>query len=260
MGVWNAKQTKILFVGSDYVFPLCQPRSSTPTRQPGRQVGGREYLPLGSGDAEPIVRKIAAANPDIILNTINGDSNVAFFRAAAACRHHAGQDSDDLVQHRRKRTATNGPRDSPGDLAGWNYFYTVESPENQAFRERLYKKFGPSRVATDPMAAAYVAVHLWAQAVRSAGSADPQAVRKAIAGQAMRGPEGPVKIDLKNGHAHRIFRVGRANPDGLFDIVHSSVTPIAPEPFPMTRSPAEWQKLLDDLQRQWNGQWAKPVK
>jgi urea transport system substrate-binding protein len=114
------------------------------------------------------------------------------------------------------------------------------------------------RVTDDPMEAAYVGVHLWAQAVTAAGSADPMAVRDKLGDQSYPAPEGVVAIDPDTQHVYKTVRIGRVRADGQFDIVWESGRPIRPEPFPGNRTRQAWQDFLDALYRGWNGHWAKP--
>ena len=73
---------KLFLVGSDYVFPrTANEIIKDYARNQGATVSGEEYVLLGATNFEDIVSKIKQAKPDVILNTLNGDSNVAFFNA-----------------------------------------------------------------------------------------------------------------------------------------------------------------------------------
>ena len=41
---------------------------------------GEEYTPLGHTDFSTIVNKVSGSDADAVFNTLNGDSNVAFFK------------------------------------------------------------------------------------------------------------------------------------------------------------------------------------
>jgi urea transport system substrate-binding protein len=190
---------KFFLVGSDYVFPrtanaiirdaLAEQKST---------VVGEEYLLLGATDASTIVDKIKKAAPDVILNTINGDSNVAFFRTLRAAgitpkkiptvSFSVGE--DELSQITGISLA--------GDYLAWNYFASIDRPENTAFVRRFQAKYGSYRVTTDPMEAGYFGVHLWALAVAKAGTDDPRAVRHAVHGASYAAPGALVRIDPAN--------------------------------------------------------------
>jgi urea transport system substrate-binding protein len=116
-----------------------------------------------------------------------------------------------------------------GHYASWNYFQTVESPENQKWVNDFKAAYGQDRVTNDPMEAAYIMVYLWKQAVEQAGTADDlEAVRQAAIGQAFAAPEGPVTMNA-NHHLSKTVRIGQVRDDGLFDIVWSTDGPIAPQ-------------------------------
>lgn len=252
--------SRFFLVGSDYVFPrmahliLCdeiKARKGT--------CAGEAFVPLGGTLFEPIIQQIAAAKPDVILNTINGDSNVAFFRALRAAGFTSAKlptISFSLGEEELRRL---GLSDMVGDYAVWNYFQSIESPENAAFINRFQARYGRQRVLTDPMEAAYVGVHLWANAVEKAGTSDTHAVRQALRGLHFAAPEGPVHIDAENQHLWKIVRIGRITPRGQFDIVYRSEKAVRPIPYPASRPPAEWDRLLDELHQRWGGQWANPA-
>jgi urea transport system substrate-binding protein len=196
--------------------------------------------------------------PDVILNTINGDTNIAFFdglRAAGITPEKIPTMSFSIAEEELR---TLGVEDMVGDYACWNYFQSVDSPENARFVSSFREKYGAERVTDDPMEAAYLGVHLWAQAVDDAGTVAVPEVRKAIASQAFQAPEGIVYVDAENNHTWRIVRIGKVQKDGQFRIVWSSQRPVRPVPFPIYRSPSEWQEFLDGLYRKWGGRWADP--
>lgn len=250
---------RVFLVGSDYVFPrTANTIIKDQVKALGGEVVGERYLPLGSDRVEGIVAEIAAARPDVILNTINGDSNVAFFKALRA----AGVTPDriptmsfsigepELLQMDRAAMA--------GDYAAWNYFQSVDSGDNRKFIAAFRAWNGADSPTSDPAEAAWFGVHLWAQAVREAGSPEPQAVRKAIRGQGLHAPEGLVYIDGSTQHTWKFVRIGRIRPDGQFDIVWSSRKPVRPLPFPIFRTRREWENYLENLHASWGGQWSNP--
>src|SRR5690606_33670025 len=124
-----------------------------------------------------------------------------------------------------------------------------------AFVSRFRSRYGPRRVTNDPMEAAYVAVHLWAKAARTAGHDDVGGMRDALAGLSYEAPEGTVWIDSDTQHAWKTARIGQFRTDNQFSILWSSEQPIRPEPYPATRPRAAWASLLAQRYAQWGGQW-----
>jgi urea transport system substrate-binding protein len=256
----NLGSRQFYLVGSDYVFPrAANAVIGDQVKALGAQVVGEDYIPLGRTDVEGMVAKIVAANPDVILNTINGDTNVAFFRALRASGISPKKIPTISFSIGESELPALNPSTCVGDYAVWNYFQTLDGPRNADFVAAFRKRYGADRVVSDPMEAAYCAVKLWAQAVEDAGTENTDAVRKTILDQSMAAPEGVILIDPETQHAWRPVRVGRIRADGQFDIVWDSHRPVRPQPFPLSRTPAEWEQFLEALRTGWNGQWAAPA-
>lgn len=247
---------RVFLVGSDYVYPHA---ANTMARVQidvlGGQVVGEEYLLLGSQDVTPVLEKIRLAHPDVILNTINGDTGKAFF----AGLKRAGVKAPTLSLSMSEAEFANLGHDMPvGHYAAWNYFQSVETPENTRFVQRYKARFGNDKVTSDPMEAGYVGVKLWAQAVASAETAEPVEVAKAIGGESLAAPEGLISVDSTTHHCWKSVRVGKLRADGQFKILWSSQGPVRPRPFPIYRPAAEWEAFLEKLQSGWGGQWTNP--
>jgi len=249
---------RFALVGSDYVFPRTAGaiiRDLLELR--GGEVVAEHYLPLGATDFGAVVADLAAKAPDVILNTINGDSNVAFFRALRAAGLTSQRMPTLSFSLGEADAARIGLELLTGDYAAWNYFETIQSAENRRFLAAFRARGGLQ--PGDPGEAAYLGVNLWAQAVRDAGVATPQAIREAARNQSFRAPEGVVTIDSTTGHTWKTARVGRLLPDGQFEVVWSSEKPVRPAPFPPFRTRDAWEQFLLGLSRSWGGAWARPV-
>jgi urea transport system substrate-binding protein len=145
--------------------------------------------------------------------------------------------------------------DLAGDYAVWSYFQTVNTQDNIDFLDRLRQRYGPARVATDPMAAAYAGMHMWGYAVDECKTDRVADIRAAMIHQTLNAPEGPVEIEADNHHAWRQALIGRIDDDLQFDIVWSSPKPILPEPFPASRTREEWLQFQKQLYQKWGGNW-----
>jgi urea transport system substrate-binding protein len=257
--VTNLKKKKFFLVGSDYVFPrAANAIIRDQAKGLGAEIVGEEYLLLGSSEVGDIVRKIVAENPDAILNTINGDSNVAFFRALRAAGVTADKTPTISFSISEEELRSLSLKDVVGDYAAWNYFQSVDRPQNHEFVKRFQNKYGKDRVVSDPMEAAYFGVHLWARAVKEAGTDSVSGIRQAIKRQSFDAPEGLVRVDPDTQHTSKMFRVGQITKESRFEVVYSAPAPIAPIPYPNTRSKGEWDGLLLDLNLRWGGKWANP--
>ena len=250
---------RFFLVASDNVFPRAANEViRDQVAALGAQIVGEAYLPLGSSDVQGAVDRIVASQPDAILNTINGDSNVAFFRALRAAGVTPEQVPTMSFSIGEPELQAMHLPEMVGDLAAWNYFQSLDSAENRDFVGSFKGRFGADRVVGDPMEAAHFGVHLWAQTVEEVGTDDPRLVLLALGGQSLVAPEGMVHIDPQNHHTWKTVRIGRILADGQFDVVWDSDRPVRPVPYPPTRPRAAWDDLLDALHRGWGNRWAAP--
>jgi len=223
---------KFFLLGSDYVFPRTANKIiKAQLAAEGGEVVGEEYTPLGHTDYSTIISKIRQANPDVVYNTLNGDSNVAFFKQLK----DAGITAKDLttlsVSIAEEEIRGIGADVLEGHLAAWNYYQTTDTPENKAFVEAYKAKYGQDRVTADPIEAGYIAVYLWAAAVEKAGTTDVDAVREAAKGIEFNAPEGKVTIDGDNQHIYKTVRIGEVQADGMFKELWATDGPVKPDPY-----------------------------
>ncbi|MEV4421322.1 urea ABC transporter substrate-binding protein [Patulibacter sp. NPDC049589] len=227
------KKTKSIYlVGSDYVFPRTANKEIKAwAAANGMKVLGEEYAPLGSTEFSTIVNKVKAAKPDAIFNTLNGDSNVAFFKQLEGAGLPATKLPVVSVSVAEDEVRGIGADKVKGQIVAWNYYQTTPGAANEAFVKAYKAKYGQKRVTDDPIEAGYVGVKLWAAAVEKAGSTDPEKVKAASKGLTLDAPEGKVTIDGENQHIYKTARIGVINPEGLIDTVYESDGPIKPDPF-----------------------------
>ncbi len=249
---------KFFLVGSDYVFPRSANaiiRDSLKAH-PDAEIVGESYLPLGTPYVEKVVAQIVQTQPDMILNTINGDTNISFFRELRANGITPQKIPTLSFSIGESELRNFDLKSMQGDYAAWNYFQTIDSEDNRKFLEKLKAKY-PQRVATDPIESSYVGMKLWAQAVREAGQLEPKLIRRALVTQRWpNAPQGPVRIDPESQHCYKTPRVGQIRDDGQFDIVWTGSEPVAPDAYPATRSAEDWKAFLHDLHSSWGGHWS----
>lgn len=221
-------------VGSDYVFPrTANTIIKAQLEAKGGKFVGEDYLPLGNTEVTPIISKIKQALPEggIIYNSLNGDSNVAFFKQLQGAGMGPDKYPSMSVSIAEEEVQAIGVEFLKGHFAAWNYFQTVDTPESKKFVEAFKAKYGADRVVNDPMEAAYIMVYIWKQAVEKAGTADDlNKVREAAYGQTFAAPEGKVTMNT-NHHLSKTVRIGKVRDDGLFEIVSSTEGPVAPSPW-----------------------------
>lgn len=228
------KGKEFFLVGSDYVFPrTANTIIKAQLEAKGGKVVGEDYLPLGSTEVTPIIAKIKQALPNggIIYNTLNGDSNVAFFKQLQGAGLGPDKYPSMSVSIAEEEVRAIGPEYLKGHYAAWNYFQSVDTPANKKFVEAFKTAYGSDRVTNDPMEAAYIMVYLWKQAVEKAGTVDDmEKVRAAAVGQTFDAPEGQVTLDA-NHHLAKVVRIGEVQDDGMFRVVYSSDKAVAPVPW-----------------------------
>ncbi|MBD2446443.1 urea ABC transporter substrate-binding protein [Nostoc sp. FACHB-152] len=227
------KGKQFFLVGSDYVFPrTANTIIKAQLEALGGTTVGEDYLPLGNTEVTPIITKIKQKLPNggVIYNTLNGDSNVAFFKQLKGAGLTPDKYPSMSVSIAEEEVKAIGVEYLKGHYAAWNYFQTVDTPANKKFVAAFKKEYGENRVTNDPMEAAYIAVYLWKQAVEKAGTPDIAKVRTAAYDQTIDAPEGKVTVNA-NHHISKIVRIGQVRDDGLFDIVYATPEPVAPVPW-----------------------------
>jgi urea transport system substrate-binding protein len=230
----GGSRRRFYLIGSDYIFPRTANyiiRKYLATRD--GNVIEEKYTPLGHHDYKDIVADICKSEPDVVVSTINGDSNVDFYRELAA--QGVSADKIPVLATSVGEDELRGllPEWAAGHLSAWNYFQSIDSPSNKEFVRRFKEEHGWDRVMDDPMESAYFQVYLWKLAVEKAGSFAVDDVREAFAtGIEFDAPGGRVKVDPKTHHTYKRFRLGRIREDRQFDLVYESPDWIAPDPYP----------------------------
>ncbi len=225
-------KTRVFLVGSDYVFPRTANKEIKAwAAANGMEILGEEYTPLGHTEYGTLVNKVKQADPDAVFNTLNGDSNVAFFKQFK----DAGLTAADMpvlsVSVAEEEVRGIGPENVAGHLTSWNYYQTTSNAANTAFVKAYKDKYGQDRVTGDPIEAGYIAVYLWKAAVEKAGTTEVEAVRAASGGITFDAPEGLVTIDGETQHLFKTARIGKIEATGLITEVGGSGQPIKPDPY-----------------------------
>lgn len=225
------KGKRFYLLGSDYVFPRTSNKLiKAQLKRNGGVLVGEEYLPLGTTQFGEVITRIKQAQPDLVFNTINGDSNLAFYKQYA----EAGIAADDIpimaISITEEELRRIGGGIATGHYASWSYFQSIDTPRNHAFVKNFQALYGKNRVTCDTIEAAYSQVYLWKQAVEKAGSFDWELVREAAYGQTFEAPGGKISIE-QNNHLLKYCRIGKMLQNGQFDVVFTSPGPIKPQPW-----------------------------
>jgi urea transport system substrate-binding protein len=236
---------RFVLLGTDYVYPRT---TNKILRAYLHSKGVKDsdidevYTPFGHSDYQTIVaniKKFAAGGKTAVISTINGDSNVPFYKELG----NAGLKATDVpvVAFSVGEEELRGVDTKPllGHLAAWNYFESVKNPVNTEFIKK-WKAYAAAKklpnantvVTNDPMEATYVGIHMWAQAVEKAKSTDTDKVIAAMAGQSFKAPSGFVlTMDQTNHHLHKPVFIGEIRPDGQFSVVWKTPGPVRANPW-----------------------------
>ncbi|GLY01634.1 MULTISPECIES: urea ABC transporter substrate-binding protein [Actinoplanes] len=225
-------KTSVYLVGSDYVFPRTANKIIKAYAEAnGMKVLGEDYAPLGSTEFSTIVNKVKASGASAVFNTLNGDSNVAFFKEYKSAGLTAGAMPVVSVSIAEEEVKSIGTQYLAGQLTAWNYYQTTEGAANEKFVKAYKAKYGADKPTSDPMEAAYVSVHLWKAMVEKAGTFEVEKVKAASDGITFDAPEGLVTVDGATQHIHKTARIGRIGDDGLITEVWNSGQPVKPDPY-----------------------------
>lgn len=231
---------RFVLLGTDYVYPRTTNKILRYFLQSKKVADAdimEQYTPFGHSDYQTIVadiKKFATGKRTAVISTINGDSNVPFYKELA----NQGLKAEDVpvIAFSVGEEELRGIDTKPlvGHLAAWNYFMTIDTPENKDFiaKWKAYVKKhnlsgGDKRVTNDPMEATYIGIKMWAGAVQQAGTTDVDAVRQAIGYQKVKAPSGfEIQMDAENHHLHKPVFIGEVREDGQFEVVWKTPGPI----------------------------------
>ena len=236
---------RFVLLGTDYVYPRT---TNKILRAFLHSKGVKDtdidevYTPFGHSDYQTIVaniKKFSAGGKTAVISTINGDSNVPFYKELG----NAGLKATDVpvVAFSVGEEELRGVDTKPlvGNLAAWNYFESLKNPVNAAFINQ-WKTYAKAQklpnadtvVTNDPMEATYVGIHMWKQAVEKAKSTDTDKVIAAMAGQKFKAPSGyELEMDATNHHLHKPVMIGEIRADGQFNVVYKTKTTIRAQPW-----------------------------
>jgi len=236
--VTETKGAKTFYLlGSDYIWPRTSnkiARAHIEKFMDGTSVVGEEYYPLGHTQFNSVINKIRLRRPDVIYAIVVGGSNVAFYKQLKAAGIDPAEESPIVltISVTEDEIRGIGGENVDGAYACMKYFQSLENENNEAFVAAFKEMWGEDMVIGDVTQAAYLGPWLWKAAVEKAGSFDVDRIREASPGIEFDGaPEGYVKIH-ENHHLWSKTRVGRAKPDGQYEVVFETDDLVEPDPFP----------------------------
>ncbi|MGZ8411052.1 MAG: urea ABC transporter substrate-binding protein [Hyphomicrobium sp.] len=215
-----------VLLGTDYVYPRTTNkilRAYLKSKGVAEKDIDEKYTPFGHADYQTIVadvKKFAQGGKTAVVSTINGDSNVPFYKELG----NAGLKAKDVpvvaFSVGEEELAGLDTKPLVGHLAAWNYFMSVDTPENKELIGNWHTFIkNPKRVTNDPMEAHYIGFNMWVQAVQQAGNANVDAVRQAMYGQKVKNLTGGTALMNANHHLSKPVLIGEIQPNGQFDVV-----------------------------------------
>jgi len=238
---------RFVLLGTDYVYPRTTNkilRAFLKSKGVAESDIIEEYTPFGHSDYQSIIAKIKKFSSEgkktAVISTINGDSNVPFYKELG----NQGLKATDVpvVAFSVGEEELRGVDTKPlvGHLAAWNYFMSIKNPANAAFIKQWSDYAKAKNIAghkdkpltNDPMEATYLGIHMWAQAVEKAKSTDTDKVIAAMAGQTFKAPGGFMStMDKENHHLHKPVFIGEIKADGQFSVVWKTPGPVVADPW-----------------------------
>ena len=216
-----------VLAGTDYVYP----RTTNKILETYLKLKGVKdediminYTPFGQSDWQSIVAEIkkfgTAGKKTAVVSTINGDANVPFYKELA----NQGIKAEDIpvVAFSVGEEELAGVDTKPlvGHLAAWNYFMSIDTPENKDFIAKWHAFIkNDKRTTNDPMEAHYIGFNMWVKAVEKAGTTDPDKVIDAIVGVSVPNLSGGYSTMMPNHHITKPVLIGEIQGDGQFETV-----------------------------------------
>lgn len=247
---------RFVLLGTNYIYPRTTNkilRAFLHARGIADEDIMEDYTPFGHRDYQTIVANIkkfaAEGRKTAVISTINGDSNVPFYKELG----NSGLKARDIpvvafsVGEEELRDVDAKPL--VGHLAAWNYFMSLKNPANDEWKKKwadyAREKKLPSAgkpLTNDPMEATYIGINMWKQAVEKAGTTDVDKVIAAMSGQKFKAPDGfTVEMDAGNHHLHKPVFIGEIQADGQFKVVWKTSGPIRAQP--LSEYSSKWKQI-----------------
>jgi len=247
---------RFVLLGTDYIYPRTTNkilRAFLHSRGIADEDIMEEYTPFSHSNYQAIVANIkkfaAEGRKTAVISTINGDSNVPFYKELG----NSGLKARDIpvVAFSVGEEELRGVDAKPlvGHLAAWNYFMSLKNPANDEWkkkwaayaREKNLSSAGKP-LTNDPMEATYIGINMWKQAVEKAGTTDVDKVIAAMSGQTFKAPSGfTVQMDAGNHHLHKPVFIGEVQADGQFKVVWKTSGPIKAQP--LSEYSSKWRQI-----------------
>ncbi len=224
----------VYLVGSDYVYPRETNRIMRDLVEAyGGTIVGELYVPMDAPDAmlHEALARVREHQPEALFSTVVGRTAQRFYQMY----REAGLDPARMpiasLTMAEGEVRVIGSELCAGHITAASYFGSIDTPTNHRFVTDFRTAYGDAHPTSMWSAGAYAQALLFARALERTASLDTQRLLEAAYGLPVDAPEGTVQIDPENNHAWLTPRIGRARPDGSFELLWQAPGPIRPDPY-----------------------------
>lgn len=225
---------RMYLIGSDYIYARSTNRTMKQLlNAKGGQVVGETYLPLRANraDFKPVLREIKALQPDVIFSTVVGTSTIYLYQSYFDMGFNPATMPIASLTTTEAEIKAMGKDVGAGHVTAAPYFQSVCTDENIAFVNDWKKKYGDDQPTNMCAESAFFQVHVFAEALRQAGTMDTEVIKDSIFGSSFHAPQGKIAVDDSSRHTDLWTRLGRANSEGQFEVFYESSASVKPDPY-----------------------------
>ena len=235
---------RVYLVGSAYIYPYESNRimSDFILERPGGAKLGERYVKLDATESDfvRIAAEIREKQPDWVFSTVVGTGTRMLYQAYADAGLDPARMPIASLTTCEAETSEMSAQVAAGHITAAPYFQSIDSDANRACLSRFRSMFGNEVQPNMGWEAAYFQVHMFANAMRHAGTDDLDGLLPALLGSEFDAPQGRVRIDPSNHHTRLHPRIGRVAADGRFAVVAQAPHGVDPDPYLVNHASDEW--------------------
>ena len=193
---------KIVILAADYNYGQITARwVKFFSEKNGGEIVDTKYFDLTFSDFTDTIKEIEALEPDFLVSLLVGGAHLSFYRqwATSGLKERIPIASTTMGAGNEQVALTVDEVD--GMMMVYSYSKELNTPENNSFLRRWERRYGHTDDIHELAVATYQGVHVWAEAVRRAGSLDREQVVKSFEADLKIGaPTGELSIDPLTHH------------------------------------------------------------
>jgi urea ABC transporter substrate-binding protein len=190
-----------------------------------REAGGEdmavEFFPLDVNNFEPVIAKIQSDKPDVVWSALVGGAHISFYRQYEAAVGKANIPLASTTYGVGREQTELSPQEGDGIIIATSFVDSLDTPEAKAFVDAFHKYVGNDEYIGEYGEYGYRGVNLWAEAVKKAGSPEPDDVIANLGGVQFKGGGGLYTIDGQTNHTTMDIHIVRGNDKQSFDVIKS---------------------------------------